>query len=81
MPSNIQIQLDNRPVGEARLSNFRLVVTDTPPPQDGQVLDAALLVNAFGRIAVCSMIAGYDGASLPLAAPALIFTNQLVKLV
>ena len=41
MPSNIQIQLDNRPVGEARLSNFRLVVSDTPPLQDGQMLDAA----------------------------------------
>ncbi len=38
MPSNIQIQLDKRPVGEARLSNFKLVVSDTPPLQDGQVL-------------------------------------------
>ena len=59
MPSNIQIQLDNRPVGEARLSDFKLVVSDTPPLQDGQVRDAAL----------------------PLAAPALILTSRLVKLV
>jgi hypothetical protein len=41
MPSNRQIQLDNRPAGEARLSNFRRVVRATPPLQDGQVLDAA----------------------------------------
>ena len=41
MPSNIHIQLDNRPAGEARLSIFKLVVSDTPPLQDGQMLDAA----------------------------------------
>ena len=41
MPSNTQIQLGNRPAGEARLSIFKLVVRDTPPLQDGQVLDAA----------------------------------------
>jgi NADPH-dependent curcumin reductase len=38
MPSNKQFQLDNRPVGEATVSNFKLVVTDTPALQDGQVL-------------------------------------------
>jgi len=44
----------------------------------GMVLDAVLpLVNAFGRVAVCGMIAGYDGAPLPLAYPALILTNRL----
>ena len=44
----------------------------------GMVLDAVLLrMNAFGRIAVCGMIAGYDGAALPLAQPALILTNRL----
>jgi NADPH-dependent curcumin reductase CurA len=33
----------------------------------GMVLDAVLLrMNAFGRIALCGMIAGYDGAPLPL---------------
>lgn len=44
----------------------------------GMVLDAVLpRMNAFGRIAVCGMIAGYDGAPLPLANPALILTNRL----
>ena len=38
MPQNTQIVLDNRPVGEATASNFKLVTTDTPPLQDGQVL-------------------------------------------
>lgn len=44
----------------------------------GMVLDAVLLrMNAFGRIAVCGMIAGYDGAPLPMSYPALILTNRL----
>jgi NADPH-dependent curcumin reductase CurA len=44
----------------------------------GMVLDAVLLrMNAFGRIAVCGMIAGYDGQPLPLANPALILVNRL----
>jgi len=44
----------------------------------GMVLDAVLLrMNAFGRIAVCGMIAGYDGAPLPMANPALILVNRL----
>jgi NADPH-dependent curcumin reductase CurA len=44
----------------------------------GLVLDAVLLrMNAFGRIAVCGMIAGYDGAPLPLTNPALILVNRL----
>ncbi len=38
MPRNQQIVLDNRPQGEAVASNFKLVATDTPPLQDGQVL-------------------------------------------
>src|SRR5665811_419184 len=38
MPQNKQILLDNRPVGEAVASNFKLVVSDTPALQDGQVL-------------------------------------------
>jgi len=38
MPSNQQILLDNRPTGEAVASNFKLVSSDTPPLQDGQVL-------------------------------------------
>ncbi len=44
----------------------------------GMVLDAVLSrMNAFGRIAVCGMIAGYDGAPLPLAYPALILVSRL----
>lgn len=44
----------------------------------GMVLDAVLLrMNPFGRIAVCGMIAGYDGQPLPLANPALILINRL----
>jgi NADPH-dependent curcumin reductase len=44
----------------------------------GMVLDAVLTrMNAFGRIALCGMIAGYDGAPLPMAYPQLILTNRL----
>jgi NADPH-dependent curcumin reductase CurA len=38
MPANRQIVLDNRPTGEATPSNFKLVTTETPALQDGQVL-------------------------------------------
>jgi NADPH-dependent curcumin reductase CurA len=38
MPQNKQILLDNRPQGEASASNFKLVTTETPPLEDGQVL-------------------------------------------
>lgn len=44
----------------------------------GMVLDAVLpRMNAFGRIALCGMIAGYDGRPMPLAYPALILTSRL----
>ena len=44
----------------------------------GYLLDAVLLrTNAFARIAVCGMIAGYDGQPLPLQNPALILVNRL----
>jgi NADPH-dependent curcumin reductase len=38
MPKNRQFLLDNRPQGQASASNFKLVATDTPALQDGQVL-------------------------------------------
>ena len=38
MPRNQQILLDNRPQGEATVSNFKLVAVDTPALQEGQVL-------------------------------------------
>jgi len=44
----------------------------------GYILDAVLLrANAFARIALCGMIAGYDGAPLPMANPALILINRI----
>ena len=44
----------------------------------GRVLDAVLpRMNAFGRIAVCGMISGYNGAPIPLAQPQLILQSRL----
>ncbi|MEJ7930036.1 NADP-dependent oxidoreductase [Ramlibacter sp. AN1015] len=44
----------------------------------GMVLDAVLLrANAFARVAVCGMIAGYDGQPIPLTYPQLILTNRM----
>lgn len=45
----------------------------------GMVMDAVMLrMNAFGRIALCGMIAGYDGQPIPMAYPQLILTNRLL---
>ena len=44
----------------------------------GMILDAVMLhTNAFARIAMCGMIAGYNGVPLPMANPALILVNRL----
>jgi NADPH-dependent curcumin reductase len=44
----------------------------------GAVLDAVLArMNAFGRIALCGMISGYDGQPIPLAQPQLILQSRL----
>ena len=44
----------------------------------GMVLNAVLpLMNDFGRIAVCGMIAGYDGQPTPLSQPMLILRSRL----
>ncbi|UUZ63636.1 NADP-dependent oxidoreductase [Polaromonas sp. P1-6] len=44
----------------------------------GMVLDAVLpRMNDFGRIALCGMIAGYDGRPMPMSYPALILTSRL----
>ena len=41
-------------------------------------MDAVMLrMNAFSRIALCGMIAGYDGAPLPMANPALMLINRM----
>ena len=44
----------------------------------GPVFDATLSqMNAFGRVALCGMISGYDGEAIPLKQPQLILTNRL----
>ncbi|NWG73812.1 MAG: NADP-dependent oxidoreductase [Rubrivivax sp.] len=44
----------------------------------GVILDAVMLrMNAFGRIAMCGMISGYDGQPIPMANPALILVSRL----
>lgn len=44
----------------------------------GYLLDAVLLrANPFARVAMCGMIAGYDGRPLPLQNPALILINRM----
>jgi NADPH-dependent curcumin reductase CurA len=44
----------------------------------GPVLDATLArMNAFGRIALCGMISGYNGAPIPLQQPQLILVSRL----
>ena len=44
----------------------------------GMILDAVMLrMNAFGRIALCGMIAGYDGQPMPMAVPAADADNRL----
>ena len=44
----------------------------------GMILDAVLLrSNAHARIALCGMIAGYNGEPVPLAMPQLLLTNRI----
>jgi NADPH-dependent curcumin reductase len=44
----------------------------------GLILDAVMLrANAFSRIAMCGMIAGYNGQPIPMAAPQLILVNRM----
>ena len=44
----------------------------------GYLLDAVMLrTNAFARIAMCGMIAGYNGEPLPMQNPSLILVNRL----
>jgi NADPH-dependent curcumin reductase CurA len=44
----------------------------------GDILNAVMArMNPFGRIALCGMISGYDGAPIPLASPATILTMRL----
>lgn len=44
----------------------------------GMILDAVMqCANAFARIAMCGMIAGYNGEPIPLAEPRLILTSRM----
>jgi hypothetical protein len=44
----------------------------------GSVLDVTLArMNAFGRIALCGMISGYDGQPIPLQQPQLLLQSRL----
>jgi len=44
----------------------------------GMVLDVTLArMNAFGRIALCGMISGYDGQPIPLQQPQLLLQSRL----
>ena len=66
-------------------SLYRALKAETPDGVDGHfenvggtVLDAVLMrMNDFGRIALCGMISGYDGAPIPLHNPAVILTSRL----
>ena len=77
--------IDYRPHKDAQ-SLSRAVKEACPDGIDGYfenvggiVMDAVMLrMNAFGRIALCGMIAGYDGQPIPMAYPQLILTNRLL---
>jgi NADPH-dependent curcumin reductase CurA len=44
----------------------------------GMVMDAAMLrMNAHSRIALCGMIAGYDGKPVPMSYPQFLLTNRM----
>lgn len=44
----------------------------------GLILDVVMSrMNAFGRIALCGMISGYEGAPIPMARPQLLLTQRL----
>lgn len=44
----------------------------------GMILDAVMhRANAFSRVAVCGMIAGYNGEPIPMSAPQLILVNRM----
>jgi NADPH-dependent curcumin reductase CurA len=76
--------IDYKQHGDAK-SLYQALKAETPDGVDGHfenvggmVLDAVLArMNAFGRIAVCGMIGGYDGAPIPLQNPSLILTSRL----
>ncbi len=64
---------------------YEALKTATPDGVDGcfenvggAVFDAVLArMNAFGRIALCGMISGYDGEPIPMKNPQLLLTQRL----
>ena len=76
--------IDYKAHGDAK-SLYRALEEATPEGVDscfenvgGPVLDAALArMNAFGRIALCGMISGYDGEPIPLLQPTLLLQSRL----
>ncbi len=76
--------LDHKALGDLR--SFSAALRDAAPQGidgcfenvGGVGLDAVMLrMNAFGRIALCGMIAGYSGQPIPMANPSLILINRL----
>jgi hypothetical protein len=44
----------------------------------GMIMDAVMLcMNAFGRIALCGMIAGYEGKPVPMSYPQLLLSSRM----
>ncbi|APW38189.1 NADP-dependent oxidoreductase [Rhodoferax koreense] len=76
--------IDYKPHADAR-SLSRAIKEAAPKGIDGyfenvggMVLNAVLSrMNAFGRIALCGMIAGYDGQPVPITEPRHLLTNRL----
>jgi NADPH-dependent curcumin reductase CurA len=76
--------VDYRPHADAR-SLARALAEACPSGIDGDfenvgglVLDAIMLrANPFARVALCGMIAGYDGAPIPMAVPQLLLVNRM----
>ncbi len=76
--------IDHRAHGDLR-SMLRALKEAAPAGIDGHfenvgghILDAVMLrMNAFGRIAFCGMIAGYNGEPIPMANPSLILVSRL----
>ena len=76
--------VDYKAHGESE-SLYRALEEATPNGVDahfenvgGLVLDTALArMNPFGRIALCGMISGYDGAAIPMREPGIILRSRL----
>ena len=76
--------VDYKAHGDAK-SLYQALKEATPDGVDGcfenvggMVLDATLArMNAFGRIALCGMISGYDGQPIPMQQPQLILQSRL----